>query len=98
MRNDLSRMTVAELVEALSPVQVDYYSPEHNPLGSRRQWNELCRKASASHWFACAKIGKRWLAKRTSFDAWFEAQSATPEADPLQSLAKAAGVRARRVA
>ena len=98
MSNDLSRMTIGELVAALQPTQADYYSPENNPLGSRRQWNELCRKASQAHWFSCAKIGKRWLAQKPSFDAWFEAQSATPEADPLQSLARAAGVRARRVA
>lgn len=98
MPNDLSRMTIGELVAALQPTQADYYSPEQNPLGSRRQWNDLCRKAAAAHWFATAKIGKRWLVKRTSFDAWFEAQSKTPECDPLQSVARAAGVRARRVA
>ena len=95
--NDLSRLTVAEFVAALQPTQMDYYSPEQNPLGSRRQWNELCRKAAAGHLFACAKIGKRWLAKRDSFDSWFERQSQAPEEDPLEGLAKAAGVRARRV-
>lgn len=90
--SDLSRLTLAELAAAIAPP--DYYTPEHNPLGSKRDWAALCRSAV----FPCAKLGKRWLARRQDFDAWFARQTAQPEADPLDALCRAAGVTARRVA
>lgn len=88
---DLAHMTVAELLAGAKP---DYYSPEHNPLGSRDQWAAACRAGL----FPCAKIGRRWLARVADFDTWFAAQTARPDEDPLEALARSAGVKARRCA
>lgn len=89
---DLSKLTLSELAAALAPAT--HYTPECNPLGSKRQWSALCRDAL----FPCAKIGKRWICRREDFDRWFEAQTKRPDEDPLDALCRAAGVSARRVA
>jgi hypothetical protein len=89
---DLARLTIAELADALRPSE--YYTPEHNPLGSKRDWARMCRDGL----FPCAKIGKRWIARRADFDRWFDAQTQRPEEDPIESLARSAGVKARRCA
>jgi hypothetical protein len=85
------------LEQALRPAESVYYTPEDNPLGSKRAWYDACRRAQATGDFRVVRLGRRWLAWRDSFDAWLRARSEdTAQDSQIVDLFAGTGVKVAR--